>query len=59
MALVPPNPALQKILNFWKKLGAPNNFPRNQTLKFEKLEGSKPDDVDITRRKGPFSGYKL
>jgi hypothetical protein len=28
-------------------------------LKFEKLEGSKPDDVDITRRKGPFSGYKL
>jgi hypothetical protein len=28
-------------------------------LKLEKLEGSKPDDVDITWRKGPSQGTKL
>jgi hypothetical protein len=39
-------------------LGARKHFSRNQTLKLEKLEGSKPDDVAITLRKGPFSGYK-
>jgi hypothetical protein len=59
MALIPPNPALWKILNFWKRLGARKYFPRNQTLKLEKLEGSKPDDVDITWRKGPSQGTKL
>jgi hypothetical protein len=46
-------------VNFWKRLGARKYFAINQTLKLEKLEGSKPDDIAITGRKVPFSWYKL
>jgi hypothetical protein len=37
MALIPPNLALQKILNFWKRLGVRKYLPRNQTLKFRNI----------------------
>jgi hypothetical protein len=52
---MPPKRAQQKSLNF-SFLGGPRKyFPRVQTLKLKSFEGSKPDDIEQTRKIGPFS----
>jgi hypothetical protein len=33
-------------------------FSKKSDIEIGKIRGSKPDDIAVTQRKGPFSGYK-